>query len=261
MNVESRPKLRASVIKVPDSTPGLLFVDGRQLPFTLQNVWHSPVAPAANMTVDVELAGADTIVSIAVVDQQQLAKERLHQIGGVAQEHGKQAADIAKQGVYALALRMGKVAFGATVVLWLAWFFLPFVKISFFVVQRSFTFWQLLALNPENFGSANPESRGLVGFIGLLCIAGPFAVPFVAHARAKLLGALPLAFLLFVVLRVWWRLREVTSAFGGGGEEGSMISGLFDAAQEAVTIGIGAYALVIAAVILAVQALRARSAA
>ena len=47
--------------------------------------------------------------AITVVDAQQVAKERLSQLGGAAQEHGKEAAKLAQQGIGAMAARMGKV--------------------------------------------------------------------------------------------------------------------------------------------------------
>jgi hypothetical protein len=39
--------------------------------------------------------------------ESQLAKERLNQLGGAAQEQGKQAADMARKGFGVLAARMG----------------------------------------------------------------------------------------------------------------------------------------------------------
>jgi hypothetical protein len=56
-------RARGTVIKVPDATPGLLIVDGRQLPFSLEGRWRSPVAPAANMSVDVELDPTGVVVA------------------------------------------------------------------------------------------------------------------------------------------------------------------------------------------------------
>ena len=48
------PRLRETIIRTPDSSPGLLVVDGQQKSFTLEGAWKSPVAPALNMAVDVE---------------------------------------------------------------------------------------------------------------------------------------------------------------------------------------------------------------
>ena len=91
------PQQRGTIIKTPDSSPGLLIVDGQQKSFTLEGVWKSAVAPAVNMAVDIEFDGAGSITGLTVVDTQQVAREKLGQIGGVAQQHGKEAAEIARQ--------------------------------------------------------------------------------------------------------------------------------------------------------------------
>ena len=97
MNGESAPRIRGTIIKVPDTSPGLLSFNGQQRPFNLDGIWRSPVAPAVNMTVDVATDTSGGIVGLSAVDSQQLAKEKLDQFSGVAQERGKQAAEIAKQ--------------------------------------------------------------------------------------------------------------------------------------------------------------------
>src|ERR1035441_5320424 len=89
--------------------------------------------------------------AIAVVGSQQLAQERLSQLGGAAQEHGKEAAKLAQQGIGALAARMGPVALGAGVLLWIAWFLLPAASLSGrAVASDSYTFWGLIGTNFTN---------------------------------------------------------------------------------------------------------------
>jgi hypothetical protein len=196
---------RGTIIKVPDSTPGLVIVNGAQKSFTLEGVWRSPVAPAPNMTVDVELNDSGAVAGISAVDPQQLTKEKLDRLGGIAQQQGKEAAEIAKQGVGALAARMGMSALVATVVLWVAWFFLPAVDLDFFLLNRSFTFWEYLAMSLNNPQSPT-GSRGLLGLLGMLCIVAPVARPFIQHAKAKYLNAAPLAFIVVAPFLVYWRL-------------------------------------------------------
>ena len=249
MNSESGAKVRGNIIKVPDSSPGLLFVNGQQRQFTLEGVWKSPVAPAANMTVEVEFDGAGSLTSISVVDAQQIAKEKLNQFSGVAQEQGKVAAELARQGVGALAARMGKVLLGATVVLWIAWFFLPAVSLHSFIDSKSFTLWEFLGLD-----LANPLrqiiSHGFFSLIGLVAIAAPIAAPFLRHPRAKFLNALPLAYLLLVPLKVRWDISEAA------GKDGAEIA--LKLMSEVISASFGTYVLFIAALVLAVQVLKAR---
>jgi hypothetical protein len=66
-------KVRAKILRTPGDSPGLLSVDGRQWPFTLENVWKSPLAPSVNMLVDVDFDGQGNITAIAAVDPRQPA--------------------------------------------------------------------------------------------------------------------------------------------------------------------------------------------
>ncbi len=205
MNGDPSPRVRTTIVKVPDASPGLLFLNGQQRQFILDGIWKSPVAPAANMTVDVDFDGAGSIAAITAVDSHQVAKEKMSQLSGVAQERGKDAAKLAQQGIGALAARMGKVALGGAVLLWVAWFLLPAAGVEGGGVARlSFTFWGLLGTDfnsPESLlsGGAN---HGFFAFLGLIAIAAPFAAPFLRMAWAKYLNAAPLAYFLiaFVVI-------------------------------------------------------------
>src|SRR5580658_867635 len=202
MSTENKAKAKGSIVKVPDSTPGLIIVNGEQKAFTMEGVWKLPAAPAANMVVEVELDATGAITAISAVDSQAAAKERLNQLSGVAQEQGKQAAKLAQQGIGALAARMGKMALGATVVLWIAWFFLPSVSIA--IESKSLTFWDLLGTDFSDPTTIASTSHGLFAFIGLLAIALPFVAPFIRDPRAKYLNVAPLAFILLMGIKFWW---------------------------------------------------------
>jgi hypothetical protein len=265
MQTASGSKLRGTIIKVPDNTPGLLFANGQQRPFVLDGLWRSPVAPAANMVVEMELDASGAISSLAVVDSQQIAREKLSQFGGVAQEQGKQAAEIARMGVGALAGRMGTAALVSAVGIWIAWFLLPVFSVSIFLVNKSFTFWELLGVdlsNPVNLGTGG--NQGLFGLIGLAAIAAPFAAPFLRHPRARRLNLLPLAFLILTLAQTAWTIaRAVGSAQSAmGGEAGQFASQMAEQAMkamlDAISIGAGAYVLAIASIVLATQAFKNR---
>lgn len=256
MSTATRLKARGNIIKVPDSSPGLLFVGGEQKSFVLEQIWRSPTAPAPNMVVDVDLDGAGNITAISAVDAQQLAKERLNQFSGVAQEQGKQVAAMAKVGVGALADRMGKVALIATVSAWVAWFFLPAGGLNLgFLGAKSFTYWELLAIDLRNPMNMANGSHGLFAMLGLVALAAPFAVPFLQHPQARYLNAMLLAYLVLAPLKVWWDFNQAVGNLGGAGEGAE---GVFTEMMKAVSIGLGMYVLVGAGIVLAVQAVKGR---
>ena len=251
---------RGTIIKVPDSTPGLVIVNGAQKPFTLEGVWRAPMAPAANMTVNVELNDSGAVAGITAVDSQQLAKEQFDKLGGLAEKHGKEAAEIARQGVGALATRMGMPTLIATVVLWIAWFFLPAVKLEFFLLNRSFTFWEYLAMSVTNPQSPT-GSRGLLGLLGMLCIVAPVARPFIQHAKAKFLNAAPLAFIVVAPLLVYWRIAGGIGPIGEPETLAELQRGVQREAAKAMLDSLspswfGAIVLVLSAVYLASKAFK-----
>jgi hypothetical protein len=243
-------QLRGTIIKTPDNGPGLLVVDGQQKTFTLERVWKSPVAPAVNMAVDVEFDGGGLITGLTAVDVQQAAREKLGQIGDLAQQHGKEAAEIARQGIGALVARMGKVTLVAAGILWIAWFFMPALTIgeSLSNASKSFTFWDLVGLDPNTNLATTPASHGLFGLLGLLAIAAPFGAPFIRNPKAKFLYATPLAYLVIAVFVIY---SDLNTFFG------HLSSGLADAMKFlSFSFGYGTYVLAIAGLVLAAQVLR-----
>jgi len=243
-------QLRGTIIKTPDSSPGLLVVEGQQKTFTLEGAWKSPVAPMVNMAVDIELDGAGFITGLTAVDSQQAAREKLKQIGGAAQEHGTVAVERARQGIGALAARMGKVALAVTVILWIAWFFTPALTIGEGLsnASKSFTFWDLVGLDPNTNIVTTPASHGLFGLLGLLAIAAPFGSPFMRNPKARYLYAMPLGYLVIAVFVI---LSDFNTFFG------HIYSSLADAMKVlSFSFGYGTYVLVIASLFLAARVLK-----
>jgi hypothetical protein len=196
MNATLSTKLRGAVIKVPDTTPGILSIAGRQQVFSLDGVWRSAVAPTPNQKVEVELDNAGTLLSITVLDQQELVREQLTALGGVAQERGKDIAVHVQRFLNALAARMGMATLATAVLIWIAWFLLPAAGISGGGEDiASFSFRTLLGTNLADQSSfANPgHGRVLLRYAGLLAIAAPFAAPFIKTAWSRFLNAAPLA--------------------------------------------------------------------
>lgn len=239
-----------TIIKTPDNAPGLLIVAGQKMPFTLAGVWKSPVAPAINMAVDIEFDGAGSIRGLTARDPQQVARERLGPVGGLAQQHGKEAAEIARQGVGALVSRMGKVTLATAVIHAIAWFFMPALTIgqNFSPAPRSFTLWDLVGLDPNTSLEATPANHGLFALLGLLAIAAPFAAPFLRNPKAKFLYATPLVYLVTAVFVICYDLNELFRHFYAS----------FDKAMEFLgfSLGFGTPIVIIACLVLAVQVLR-----
>lgn len=252
MSPEASPRVRGTIVKIPDATPGLLFFNGQQKPFTVDDVWKSPVAPAPNMTVDVDTDGAGAITALTVVDSAQLNKERLNQLSGVAQERGKEAAKLAQQGVGALAARMGVMALVSAVVVVIAWFFLPSASLSGGIAAaQTYSFWNLLGTDFNNIAQAlgAGTSLGLLGIIGLVCLAAPFAAPFIRTPWSHYLNAAPLAIVLIGWVAIYMNQNK---AFG----DLAKLAG-----SSPFSFSWGLYVLMLAAVVLATGALKKPAAA
>jgi hypothetical protein len=248
MNAVNINNLRGTVIKVPDTTPGILSVNARQYLFILEGVWRSAIAPTPNQSVTVELDSAGVVTSVTVLDQQQLAKEKLSELSSVAQERGKViAGQIAGQlqgGLLALAARMGALTLGAAVVIWIASYLLTAAGVSGGGMDiGSFSFRTLLGTDLGDPNSlANPgHARGLLRFIALLAIAVPFAVPFIRVSWARYLNAAPLV----AVVLGWLVTHEnVAKGFGQFG------------ADNPFSFRWGFYVLLIACLVLAASSLK-----
>jgi hypothetical protein len=219
MNAVNSNSTRGTIIKVPDATPGILLVNGKQYSFTLEGVWNSAVAPAPNQVVVVEIGSTGVVSSITVVDQQQIAKEKFAELSGVAQERGKVVAAQLQSGVGALAARMGAVALAAAVVIWVTWFLIPAAGIGGGGEQvASWTFHTLLGTNladPSSMENAG-HSRGFLRFIGFLAILAPFLAPFIRTPWSRYLNVAPLA----IVVLGWIVIHEnMSGTFGAMGAD------------------------------------------
>jgi hypothetical protein len=244
MNTVNTSSPRGTIIKVPDATPGLLLLNGRQYSFTLEGVWRSAVAPAPNQSVTVEIDSAGALTSITVVDQQQIAKEKLAELSGVAQERGKVVAGQIQSGIRALAARMGVVTLSVAVLIWITWFLIHAAGLgSGGEVVASYTFWTLIGTNFADQVSVmeGGHARAWLRIIGFLAIVAPFLAPFIRETWSRFLNAAPLA----VVLLSWLVLHE--NMAGSLGEMGQ---------DNPFSYKWGFYLLLAACLVLAANALK-----
>jgi hypothetical protein len=262
------PRVRGNILRVPDANPGLLFVNGQQRPFDSMNVvWRSPVPMSVNMVVEVEFDAMGNIAALTAADTQQYSGQSMSQPGGVSQHAGNPAAGAAQHGGQAfdnIAARFGgKVAMGALAALLLSWFVLPVVSVSVVIVSKGFTFWDISGFdfnNPLSFVGGG-SSIGLWGLLGLIAVFAPVVAPFLKNPKAKLANLLPLLFIVATCLKIWWDVSsaaaEANKSAGNNIFGGPTVSPMKEM-MDGLSLGVGAYVLVAAALVLAAMALASR---
>lgn len=215
--------VRGVVLKAPDSTPGIVFVNGQQKPFSLAGVWQSPVAPTPNLAVDIDMTEEGEVTGIRIVPDSQLAKEQTAVLVDAANAKGKQ--------VVAMALdRVGKWPLIALGVLIASWFLLDWVSFHLDIFFQKLVFhasyWKTIGwLNFAQNQMDNPgqllsslrdgdPSQGIYGLLCVIALAGPLLPVVWKDKKASLGGVLPLLFMLFIGFQ-WYRLvSEAMDALG-----------------------------------------------
>jgi len=215
--------IRGKVVKVPDATPGLLFVNGQQKPFQIDGVWQSlTIAPAANMTVDIDLNESGTILAVRPVSDTQIAEEKARLALDVASVKGKALASLMLE-------KVGKPTLVATGLLMIGWFFLDLFsfKVPLFEIKLSFTYWQMIGwLNYIQSAVGNPlqllaqggktdVSQGFYGFVAIAALLGPL-LPAVWKDKRAMLGAVaPLLFTLLFAIQCGRLVSSARDAISG----------------------------------------------
>lgn len=261
---------RGRVLRDTNAGEGLVFVDGAQHAFRLEGMWKSEHAPKVNMPVDVEFDDQGRVVALRSVSGQTVAGEQAAQALGAAQESAKKiAAEFQAKGLPVIqqyAQRIGYPILGALAVLVLGWFFLPAVSVNMgFMGKNSVTFYEALRLLNSG-GLAALTGGGSAGVYGLLCFVSLLAVllPQVWPDRRAGFGMMaPLALMLLVGIVSYFKVssqfsagEEAAGAFGGEEFQQMARAAAEQAAAEmrkAISIGLGVYLSVIAALYLAWQ--------
>lgn len=206
--------MRGKVFKVPDVTPGLLFVNGQQKSFEINGVWKSAtVAPAADMTVDVEFDGGGAIISVSPVTEADLAREMAKKAADAAGDKGKQLASFA-------VAKVGKPVLIAVAVLIVSWFFLDYYSVRFSGLFMNVTvhptFWRQIGylhviqddldnlvqlvcdINRYSGPHSDMPPTGIYGILGAIALIGPLLPIGWKDKRAHLGALLPLLFTLLI---------------------------------------------------------------
>lgn len=237
---------RGKILRDTSTGPGLLMAEGQQHSFPLEGVWQSETPPRPGMIVDLDLGEDGSIKAVSAVSESQIAREQAEQALAAARAKGGALASTA-------AARSGKPTLVATGLLILGWFFLSTISINTgFMGKMDFTFWRVLSfVNAKNAFEAlgSLKDGGSAGFYGLLAVialVGPFLSTFWKDRRAVLGGLLPLLFMLLVALLV--RNAIVSATVGAPAE---MMALARDEIAKQISIGMGAYVSLLAAIYLA----------
>lgn len=256
--------LRGKVLRDTNAGPGMLSVDGRQLPFTLEAHWRGASAPLVNMHVDAGFDASGNLASVMPVSDSVIAREGLAEVGGKLAGLASHYAPAGRQ----FAGQVGKPVLAATAVLAVCWLWLPALSVRLNAMfAQDLSLYQVLALANsaqgfDGLGMAPSGGSGLLGLLATAATLAPLAAAFVRHRLAPLALFAPLAFMLLAGVAGWLKLRsfasqavETARAFGGRQSEG-MVEAMLAQVAKAVSLGYGTYIALAAALLLAWIGLR-----
>lgn len=249
---------RGKILRDTNAGPGLLVVEGTQYPFTLEGAWRGEIPPKVGMAVEVELGAGGEVIAVLPIPESQLAKEQADQAMQAIRSKGGAVAG-------AMVARFGMrdlVALGALVI---GWFVLRAGSFEGGLMGNlTFTFWQVLGY--INSGAESLARRatgggagvGIYGIVALAALAGPFVHHFWKERKAHLGALLPLLLMLFVLWRVFGGLGDAGSdSMAMFGEEGAQMAREFRREmRNAVSLGLGFYVSIAAAIYFAVTGMR-----
>lgn len=257
--------VRGTVLRDTNAGPGLLSVNQRQLPFTLEQHWRGQSAPVVNMTVDVLLDSAGAAVSVSPVADSELTKEQLDRVKADLSK----AAQTHLPKLLAMADKAGKPVLLAIAALAVAWLWLPAVSVRLnAAMTQSATMFDVLRLlnsgaSLESMGQLGGGSSGLYGLLCVLAMFAPLAPSLLAARWARYGYFAPLAFMAVLATGIYLKINSLASAasegmrsFGGAGM-GKLAEAMLKEALSAVSVGYGSYIALIAAAYLAWRGLAA----
>ncbi len=243
---------RGKILRDTNGGPGLLTVEGKQLVFTLENMWTSDIPPRAGMTVEVFFGSDGLPVTVRAIPESQIAREQAEETLAGVKKRGQELTreTFRRFGVGTVVGVLGLLA---------GWFLLTTVSIKDGPPELNFTFWNLLgfvnngqALAGMGFGgAAGTPSGGVWDLLLLAALAGPLISFFWPDRRAHLAGLLPavLMVLAFAVLRSHVISSVATANIYLGNRAGSEILHVF---LQHVTFGLGLYVAVLSSLYFAV---------
>jgi hypothetical protein len=224
-----------------ESGCGYIASDETKFAFTI-NQWQGKSAPALNRVVEINVQQG-ALVSVAEVPEEVLAREKAAELAKKAGEIGKGVADQGGKVWERLVASVGLVTVIAQIVYAVSIFGLPAATIHFFGMQGSLTLYDILS---------NPLADMPALF--MWCLYASCAVVLVPMLVKKnkswLILLLPLLILLIVGYEGYAKVREMVAdntLFG---------QAILDGIKQIVSLEVGCYTAVAAAVVLAAQGIR-----
>ncbi|WP_263376049.1 hypothetical protein [Granulicella aggregans] len=252
---------RGRVLRDTNIGPGLLTVEGKQYSFLLEGMWRSEVSPRPGMTVDVNFDSDGAPAEVFAVSESQIAKEQAQRAFSGALRHGEALGGAVTGAIGAsvaggLKRRLGPLTIAAEVILLLAFFVLPDLRVGGFV-SRALSGWDAIGLGPQ---TQMTNDRGFLSLLAIVCLLAPLAIPFLKQTWARWLNAAPVAFLLVACIVVDSQMHSAASAAGNMGEELGGAAGREMAGQFGLTysLAVGAYLALICAIYLLTRAFKGK---
>jgi hypothetical protein len=242
------------ILRIPQSGPGLLMMEGRQHAFALEKTWRSTFPPEAGMLVEVEIDDSGQLGAVRGLRESQ-PQEGQDMTGAGAEKVKSSLYASDTNGVSMPTL----AAAGALIV---GWFVLSAVVLQTPVGNLDFTFWQVLGVLNSNGpldgllqGGGTTGNPGVYGLAALVALAGPF-IHYAWNDRRAFLGAmLPLIFTFVagIVLR-----DKIGSMLRVDGDAGSRetAAAMRSEIMTVTSLGVGSYLSMVASFYLGLEGLR-----
>lgn len=239
---------------------GIVFVNGEQKEFLLEQHWKSGVPPKVGATVDVQFNAQGELMSLSLVDETEIAKEQ-------AQKAAAAATSFAQKYGRSLVARVGAPTLGAVSLLAIAWLFLAAVHVRISAdFGQSATFYEILKLanaggDLEGVASVKHGSAGMYGLLMWVALLAPLATHFHPNKHLVWGYCAPLVFMVGVGLNAYLEIKRQFSAsqnaasalFGGKASRmmSDMANEMLTMALKAISLGMGFHLALLVALVLA----------
>lgn len=208
---------RGRVLRDASHGEGLVFVEGTQYTFRLEGMWRSEFAPSVNMPVVAVFDAQGQLVSLTSVATgtrgRGQAAQAFDAAGSVVQVL---AAELQAKGLplaNAWAQRAGYDTLGATLLLLVAWFWLPASSFGIGGLgASSLSFYQVLAFLNGGFLGLAGGRAGVYGVLGFGAVVGIFLPQLWKDRRAGFGMTLPLALTLLIIATAYVRANMLAGA-------------------------------------------------